>query len=250
MHRFYCPEIVFDNPPIIITDAKELHHLRDVLRLKKGDKVQVFNQNGEEATGRVLASQPRQVSVSVESIRKHAPRLPWITLACAIPKKSKFEWIIEKSVELGVDEIIPLMTRRTEIELKGERLEKRTVRYQEVAVNAAKQSQRLTVPIIHAAVDFPSALTMLSKDTVVFIPSLVGPRRNILEAIRGVPSPKRIAFLIGPEGDFTPEEYALARQSGCIPVSLGETVLKVETAAIAAVVCANLFYSDARKPCP
>ncbi|MBI5149665.1 MAG: 16S rRNA (uracil(1498)-N(3))-methyltransferase [Candidatus Omnitrophica bacterium] len=250
MHRFYCPQSNLQEPEVIITDPKELHHLRNVLRLKKGDTLTIFNDQGEEATGRVENIQSNKVTVAVESVRQAGAALPALVLACAVPKKSKFEWIIEKATELGVDEIIPLKTKRTELGLSGERLARKTIRYRDVAVNAAKQSQRLRVPVIHPVTDFAPALRSFSRGTTVFIPSLPegegGERKNILEALKAVPAPSRVAFLIGPEGDFTPEEYALARERGCVAVSLGETVLKVETAAITAVACASLFYAGLR----
>lgn len=244
MHRFFCPESSLDSPQVLITDPKELHHLRNVLRLKKGDMLTVFNNQGEEATGRIDNIQPVKVTVAIESVRKDIPDRPVIVLACAIPKKSKFESIIEKATELGVDEIIPLKTKRTEIDLKGDRLERKILRYQDVAVNAAKQSRRLRVPVIRPIADFAATLKSFAKETTVFIPSLPegGGRKNILEAFRAVPPPSRVAFLIGPEGDFTPQEYDLARAHGCIGVSLGKTVLKVETAAVVAVACAQLWF--------
>src|SRR3990167_6179535 len=238
MRRFYCPQSNLQNPQVVITDPKELHHLRNVLRLKRGDTLTIFNNQGEEATGHIAAIQPAKVTVTVESVRKESADLPVIILACALPKKSKFESIIEKATELGADEIIPLKTKRTQIELKGERLERKIARYQDIAVNAAKQSGRLRVPVIHPVTDLEEVLKSFPEGTAVFIPSLSGERKNILEAFKAVPSPSRVAFLIGPEGDFAPQEYGFARARGCIGVSLGKTVLKVETAALAAVACA------------
>ncbi len=242
MHRFYCPQSNLQNSPVVITDPKELHHLRNVLRLKRSDTLTIFNDQGEEATGRIESIQPAKAMVVVESIRKSKPEFPIIILACAVPKKAKFEWIVEKATELGVDEIIPLKTKRTEMELKGDRLQRKIARYQDVAVNAAKQSQRLRVPVIQLITDLPVVLKSFPKGTTVFIPSLSGERKNIFEAFKAVPSPARVAFLIGPEGDFTPQEYDLARAHGCISVSLGKTVLKVETAALTAVACAQLWF--------
>lgn len=239
---FFCPEADFNNPCVTITDPKELHHLRNVLRLKKGDPLTIFNNQGEEATGRIDTIQPAKVTVAVESVRKDKPDLPVIILACAVPKKSKFESIIEKATELSVDEIIPLKTKRTEMELKGDRLQRKIIRYQEVAVNAAKQSRRLRVPVIHPVTDLAGGLKFFPEGTTVFILSLSGERKNILEAFKTAPSPSRVAFLIGPEGDFTPQEYDLARANGCIGVSLGKTVLKVETAALVAIACAQLWF--------
>jgi len=177
-----------------------------------------------------------------ESDLKNGPDLPVIILACAIPKESEFELIIERATELGADEIIPLRTKRTEMDLKGDRLAKMIARYHDVAVNAAKQSGRPRVPVIHPVTDLTVVLKSFPERTTVFIPSLSGERKNILEAFKAVPSPSRVAFLIGPEGDFTPQEYDLARARGCIGVSLGKTVLKVETAALVAVACARLWF--------
>ena len=202
----------------------------------------IFNKNGEEATGRIHGIRPEKVTVTISSVRKDTLDFPIIILACAIPKRSKFEWIIEKAVELGADEIIPLKTKRTEIELKGDPLERKITRYQEVAVNAAKQSRRPRVPVIHPVTDFTSVMELFHSGTTVFIPSLAGERKNILEVFKSIPSPSRIAFLVGPEGDFTPREYAFARTHGCIGVSLGKPVLNVETAALAAVACAQLWF--------
>ena len=177
-----------------------------------------------------------------ESDLKNGTDLPVIILACAIPKESEFELIIERATELGADEIIPLRTKRTEMDLKGDRLAKMIARYHDVAVNAAKQSGRLRVPVIHPVTDLTVVLKSFPERTTVFIPSLSGERKNILEAFKAVPSSSRVAFLIGPEGDFTPQEYDLARARGCIGVSLGKTVLKVETAALVAVACAQLWF--------
>ncbi len=242
MHRFYCPQSDLENPQVVITDSKELHHLRNVLRLKKGDEVTVFNDQGHEATGRIENIQPNKVIVTVESVRREKPELPIVILACAIPKKSKFEVIIEKATELGVDVIVPLKTKRTEMELKGDRLQRKVARYQDVAINAAKQSRRSRVPVIEPVTDLAATLKSFSQETTVFIPSLSGERKNIFEAFKAVPPPSRVAFLIGPEGDFTPQEYELARAHGAIGVSLGKTVLKVETAALTAVACAQLWF--------
>ena len=250
MHRFYCPQSEFSSTEVVITDKKELHHLHDVLRLKKGDPVCLFNDKNEEARGIILASSPQKVRVQIRSVEKIKPPLPSIILACAIPRKGKFERIIEKATELGVDEIIPLKTQRTEIKINNERTPKKILRYQTVAINAAKQSGRTTVPRIHRINDFFSVLEHLThrdamnRVATIFIPSLSGQRKNLLETFKEIKTPKNIAFCIGPEGDFTPEEYTLAKKYGCQPVSLGKTILKIETAALPAVACTNLYYRN------
>jgi len=150
--------------------------------------------------------------------------------------------IIEKATELDVDEIIPMITNRTEVKLTDSRQAKKQLRYQTIAINAAKQSKRTIVPVIHPVTDFSSALDQLTKTTIAIIPSLVDSPENLLNAFEKIRSPEAVSILIGPEGDFTPEEYAQAQHKGCIPVTLGKTILKVETAAICSLSCANLFF--------
>jgi 16S rRNA (uracil1498-N3)-methyltransferase len=158
-----------------------------------------------------------------------------VTLACAMPKKSKFETIIEKATELGVDEIIPLATKRTEVILKGERAARKRQRFESVATNAAKQSRRSTIPRIHDITEFRACIDALPKDALLIMPGLIEPRIDIARLFPLKEKEARLTVLIGPEGDFTPQEYAYAQQKGARIVSLGPTTLKVETAALAAV---------------
>lgn len=242
MHRFFYPQAGFSCPQIVLTDKAEIHHLCDVLRLKKDDLIFVFNEKNEEAQGKILSITPQEVIIQIQKVRSGSIKLPRIILACALPKKGKFELIIEKVTELGVDEIIPMVTKRTEFFLEGKRLEQKLARFKTVALNAAKQCQRTSIPAIHPITSFKDALVLLTKTSTVFIPSLLLERKNILKALQNISRPEKISFLIGPEGDFTPEEYKEAQKMGCIPVSLGETILKVETAAICAIACADIFY--------
>ena len=241
MHRVYSPHVNFNSQEVTLTDPKEIHHLRDVLRLKKGAEVCLFDGKNQEAMGKIELIAPNEVRVKILEIKKQMLNERKIILACAIPKKSKFEFIIEKVTELGVDEIIPLKTRRTEINLNKERLVKKNLRYQTVAINAAKQCRRSNIPLIHPITDFTNALTQLSQTTTVLIASLMEPRIPLIQALQQINSSKNISIFIGPEGDFTPEEYHLAQNSHCIAVSLGATILKVDTAAMSTVAMINLL---------
>ena len=242
MHQFYCPNADLSAEQTLIDDKNELHHLRNVLRLKKNAEITLFDGKGKEAKGILLSVTAQKATIKIQSVRQLERKKPLILLACALPKKSKFEMIIEKATELGVDEIIPLKTDRTEIKISDERQIKKQLRYQAIAINASKQSKRTIIPIIHPITDFSTALGDLTKNTITIIPSLTGNTKNIFSIFEKIKSPKAISFLIGPEGDFTPEEYAQAQDQGCIPVTLGKTILKVETAAICTLSCANLFF--------
>jgi len=242
MHQFYCPNTDLSSKQTFIDDKNELHHLRNVLRLKKDDEVRLFDGKGKEASGTLLTVTAQKATVEIHSVKQFERKKPLILLACALPKKSKFEMIIEKATELGVDEIIPLKTDRTEIKLTDFRQTKKQQRYQTIAINASKQSKRIIIPVIHPITDFSSALNHLTKTSITIIPSLNEDTENLISAFEKIKSPKAVSFLIGPEGDFSPEEYAQAQDKGCLPVTLGTTILKVETAALCALSCANLFF--------
>ncbi|MCC6758267.1 MAG: 16S rRNA (uracil(1498)-N(3))-methyltransferase [Candidatus Omnitrophica bacterium] len=244
MHRFLSQNTDLNTKTLTITDSKEIHHLSTVLRLKKGSEIAIFNGKGEEVFAKVEALTPQSVQLSIVSaVKESSANTVTVTLACAIPKKAKFETIIEKCTELGVDRIIPVMTERTEVRLSpgGERADKKQKRYETVAVNAAKQSQRSILPTVDAPTAFKDVLKQLSPADAAFIPCLNGERRNLLEAFHVKPGQTNTIFFIGPEGDFTPKELKDALAAGCIPVTLGPHVLKVDTAAIATVAAAKLL---------
>lgn len=241
VHRFYSQHADFSKKNISITDSNEIHHIKDVLRLNKGDKIVVFNGKNQQASAVITDLKEREVIAAIESFAESSPKSTRIILACAVPKKAKFEFIIEKCTELGVDEIIPLKTKRSEVIYSQEKNPAKQDRFQKVAINAAKQCGRADIPKITPMMPLGEALKTLNGGLALF-PSLNGHPKHIFEALTLQNPPQSITIFIGPEGDFTPDEVALAEKAGCIPVSLGPTVLKVDTAAISAVALARYFY--------
>ncbi len=243
MHRFFIPDSTCTDENLILTDPDEVHHARHVLRCREGDRIALFNGRGREAHAEIVSlAKDRIVCRRVEIREERAPGPPRVTLACAIPKKTKFEWILEKGTELGADEVIPLVTERTEFSLQGERRERLTGRYQTVVVNAAKQSGRLWIPQVHPPMDVAAALRCVAGADVCCIPHLgPGPRTALGDLLRRHPQARQVVFFIGPEGDFTPGEVAQAVAAGFCSVDLGPSVLKVETAALAVLSAAHFF---------
>ena len=241
MHRFYSQNANFNERKLIITDSDEIHHIKDVLRLKKGAVIQIFNSQNQEAEVVIEAFTSDGLEVVVQSVRQADLKKIKIILACAPPKKDKFEWIIEKCTELGVDEIIPLKTKRGEVVFSSQKMDSKLSRFAKVALNASKQSKRFNVPNIHPMTDLNQVLKTLDPQGLHLFPSLNGHSISIKEVLLKNSDVKKITIFIGPEGDFTPEEVRLAREAGCVGVSLGSTVLKVETAAIAAISFVRLF---------
>lgn len=247
MHRFISPNADLQSKYLTITDTKEIHHLTNVLRLQKENEITIFNGQGDEALAKIESITPKSIALTIISaVKKSSENRIRLTLACAIPKKAKFETIIEKCTELGVDRIIPMITERTEVRLSSDRQDKKHDRYKTVAVNAAKQCQRNFLPDVVAPTNFKDILKNLKPSDAAFIPCLTGERKNLLETFSLGPKHNNVIFFIGPEGDFTPKELKEALSAGCLPVSLGPHVLKVDTAALAAIACAKLLLEKIR----
>lgn len=207
-----------------------------VLRLKPGAQVELINGQGVLLTAEIVSSSGHRVQVRV--LQRHSevsPCAPRIILACAVPKRVKFEDIIDKCTQLGVDEIIPMQTERTEVLLRGRDTAAKFARFEKVAVAALKQSRRLWMPVVSRPYEFYEVVQRISSETLAVIPWLEGDRRGLKDVLGLVPGKKQILILIGPEGDFSADEVARAMSKGAIPVSLGNNVLRVDTAASLAV---------------
>ncbi len=241
MHRFYVSrEINGDN--ISISDAKQLHHLKDVLRLKIDDEVIVIDIEGNEYTC-LIRSLNKQEAVLTVKVRKRAEaKKVRSTVACAIPKKAEMNDIIDKLTQLGVDSIIPMETERVIVKLNDTKKEARLSHWRRIAQSAAQQSQRNSIPLIEPITSIESVVSHSQDFDLKLIPTLSGERKHVKEVLTGC-KPSNILVLIGPEGDFTPREIELAKSAGFIPVSLGDSVLRVATAAIAITSYINLALS-------
>ena len=239
MHnRFFCkPEDVKDNL-ILISDKKEIHHIVNVLRFNRGDKVVVFDGRGKEFDGAINKINKNEVEISIMKITEKNKRPFNITLACAIPKKVKFDFIVEKATELGVKRIIPLKTKRTEVVFDERRLRRKLDHWRQIAINATKQSDGVFITQIDKLKSFSDAMSEINEFNLMLLPTLEGERKNIVDEINSFQG-REILVFIGPEGDFTQNEVKLALREGCKLVSLGERVLKVDTAAISVISVIN-----------
>jgi 16S rRNA (uracil1498-N3)-methyltransferase len=229
-HRFYLPEDV-EGARLSICDPDQLHHLQAVLRLKIGDEVATFDGRGREYVCRILAVSKGQVVLEVVSAKEVQPRGPRITIACAVPRNVKMDDIVDKLTQLGVDCIIPLRTERVVVDLR-DRGEAKVKRWRKIAQSASEQSGRSFLPEIGDILDLPVFLGSAADFEIKLIPTLFGQRRKLRDLLKPA-NIRSAAVLIGPEGDFTGQEVEQATQVGFTPVSLGEQVLRVDTAAIA-----------------
>jgi len=232
MHRFYSGSENVSQDRIIISDRQQLHHLKDVLRLEAGDEAAVFDDKGNVYQVEVESLSYRNVVLKIKDIRKSdKSKRILIAIGCAIPKKSKMDDIIDKLTQLGVDKIIPLITERVIVKLDKDKKSQRQKRWQKIALSASKQSQRNTVPVVEVVMDFEEIIKRAQDFDLKLIPNLRGERRTLKEALIGK-KPKSVLVLIGPEGDFSPEEISMAIKAGFIPVTFGDFVFRVETACL------------------
>lgn len=241
MDRFICQLQDITPQHIKILDKSELHHLKDVLRLKYQDKVVVLDGNGREFVCEIKHLDKNCAKLDI--IERHTFKRDFkLTVACALPKKSKIDFIVEKLTEIGVDKIILLKTERTEVDLKDST--KKLARLTKIAESALKQSGNLFLPQI-SFLNFKDLL-MLKQDGnygLAIIPNLVCDTQNIKDVLEKK-SAKNILVAVGPEGDFSENEIGLAKQAGFVSVSLGSAVLKVDTAAIVVAGFIKLFLNS------
>ena len=231
MHRFYLPN--FQQP--VLTGA-EAHHCRDVLRLKVGDEIEVFDGRGHAARCRI--TEAGRQAVRVQAFRHwDTPSVPCrITLAQAIPRKN-MDLIVQKATELGVTCIAPVISERT-----VKRVATNPARWHEIALESCKQCGNNWLPEIRPAQPLRDFLASVGGFDLKLAASLQ-PGSRPLKAILAEAAARRapaadsglaatVLILIGPEGDFTADEYAAAQAAGCEPLSLGPLVLRADTAAI------------------
>ena len=230
MHRFYIEKI--DGNSITLTDPEKLHHLRDVLRLKAGDAIVVFDRAGQEYKATISAIGKKQAELNLTSLNVRRSNNTRLTIACAIPKGSRMDDIIDYLTQLGIEHIIPVLTDRVVVKLDSAAMQARLLRWRKIAQSAAQQCQRSSVPVISPVTDVKDVIADSQDFDLKLIPHLSG-ERTLIKDMLVKSHPKNIIVLIGPEGDFTPEEVSLALHNGFLPVSLGDTVLRVATAAIA-----------------
>ena len=241
MKRFVVPPERLTEPAITIDQPEELHHLRDVLRLKPGDRVVCFDGRGRECDGIIQRQSASQVVIDiVGSIRERQAALD-LWLAPAVLKAEHFDWLVQKATELGATRISPLLTQRTVVRLTEEQRRRKQERWLRIARESAKQCGRATIPAIDVPVAFETALNTLKDAPLLLIPTLAVTTIPLGEVLNRVASLQQVAALIGPEGDFSREEVALAERYGARPVSLGRLTLRAETAAVA--VLAMLSYA-------
>ena len=236
MHRFYISPESW-NPHDLTLRGGEAHHARDVLRMKAGDRAVLFNGRGREITAEIVDLAKTEVKLRKLTESETAPLRCRITLGQAIPKGKNMDLIVQKAVEIGAAEISPLISERTIVDLDKQEAEQKREKWQQIAIEAAKQCGQNWLPAMHTPQKLKDFFSHQSAHDLRLIGSLQPDAlhlKNILAEYRERRGdrPLTVLMMVGPEGDFTPAELALAKSHGCQPITLGPIILRVETAAI------------------
>ena len=239
MPRFYVdfalsPDSVVELPDNVV------RHL-NVLRVKNMEEIVLFNGNGKSYPALPEVLEKRRASVRIlreEATDNESPLN--ITLVQAVSAAERMDFTLQKSVELGVAEIRPVISERCVVRLSGERAEKRVARWQEIVVSACEQSGRNIVPKVLPLTTYAQALQQLSQETTKLLMSL-----NRAQKLSDVqPQSGKVVFMVGPEGGWTEKEEQQAFDAGFQSVTLGKRVLRTETASLAAIAAMQTLWGD------
>ena len=238
LHRFYIPPSQWD-PGHLVLDEAESHHCTDVLRLKQGQRIAVFNGEGGEVTGEIFVHTKREIGLHPLFAQMTARPAASITLAQAVPKGKNMDLVIQKAAELGAAEIIPVISERTVVRLDAGEAADKQEKWQRIAIEACKQCGQNHLPRVGRPVSLDRLFAQKPGHDMLLIAAIEPGARRLKELLAewaalhsGRSSPASVLVLIGPEGDFTPAEIGLAKSHGCQSMSLGPIILRTETAAI------------------
>ena len=233
MYHFFVTEDQIGEETVVIRGS-DVNHIRNVLRMRQGEPLFI---SGGEGTGyecEICHIGTDQVMARILSRSDRTGELPArLHLFQGLPKGDKMELVIQKAVELGVSEVIPVITRRTIVKLDKKKVEAKTARWNAVAESAAKQSGRGVIPVVRGVLSFKEALAYAGPFPVkISAYERAEGMKTLREQLGRIRPGMDAGIFIGPEGGFEEEEISGAESAGAVPVSLGRRILRTETAGL------------------
>ncbi|MDD3218885.1 MAG: 16S rRNA (uracil(1498)-N(3))-methyltransferase [Lachnospiraceae bacterium] len=233
MHRFFVKKEQIQEPYIKITGS-DVNHIKNVLRMRPEEEITVSDGEKMEYRCYLESLEAEEITAHIKWKEEAVIELPSkIYLFQGLPKNDKMELIIQKTVELGVAEIIPVATKRAVVKLDGKKEAKKIERWQQISQSAAKQSKRMYIPQVKSVMNFAQALEFAKSLDVLLIPyelaEGMNETRRIMESIKPGQS---VGVFIGPEGGFAEEEVQAAMEQGAKAITLGRRILRTETAGL------------------
>jgi len=240
MYRFFVePDQVKDKS--ILIEGPNMNHMKHVLRMRVGDVVTISD--GQQKDYRCIIKTIMEDEILLDIVMEVSTTnelLSKISLFQGIPKKDKMEWIIQKTIELGVYEVIPVKMKRCVVKLDDKTAKKKVERWEGIAEAAAKQSKRSIIPMVQSPIGFKDMMEQLERMDLVLVPyenaEGMAYTRTVLGQLKGI---KNIGIVIGPEGGFDQEEINHLMATEAKIISLGRRILRTETAGM--TLLANLM---------
>ena len=236
MQRFFVePHQIDEEAHQIHITGSDVNHISNVLRMKTGEELWISDGSKYEYRCTIESFEPDEVLLHIVYLQEPEYELPCrIYLFQGLPKADKMELIIQKAVELGAYEIIPVETKRCVVKLDGKKSAKKTARWQQIAESAAKQSKRMLIPNVHEVLTFREALKYAESMDVRLVPyELARGMQETKEILAGIEPGQSVGIFIGPEGGFEEKEIEAAIEGGAKPITLGRRILRTETAGLA-----------------
>ncbi len=236
MQRFFVEaHQINENDHCIRMIGSDVNHLKNVLRMKCGEEVWISDGEEKEFHCKIARFEEGEVRLDIiETMKSEYELTNKIYLFQGLPKGDKMELIIQKAVELGVYQVIPVEMKRCVVKLDAKKTDKKIMRWQQISESAAKQSKRMLIPEIHSVMSYKEALAMASELDMTVVPyELAKGMKETREILSGIKKGQSVGVFIGPEGGFEEAEIEAAMQSGAKPITLGRRILRTETAGLA-----------------
>ncbi|MFS8130651.1 MAG: RsmE family RNA methyltransferase [Candidatus Dojkabacteria bacterium] len=249
LNRFFTKRENLTMGSSILLEEEDTNHLKKVLRLGKGDQIIIFNGEKEYLAELTLVSKEAVMADIKKLLREEdfsgEDRVE-VTLIQALLRSGKFDFVVEKSTEIGVDYIVPLEAEYSQ--MKADSAEKKLERWNKLALAASKQSERIRIPEITAPIKFSEISKIVDEFDKVYLFTIARDSIKDISDIKPLSldidkKAKHVAVIIGPEGGFSPAEHKMAKEFNFEFVSIGRTILRAETASIVALGVVNFLYN-------